>query len=107
MFGPSSQTILSASRPFSAAQVFAAITATPPSGLNFAGAGVPSIFTTFSTPGTFIASAASYDATLPPTTGGRATTAYFMPSSRMSWPYIACPVVMSIRSTTGTLPLPM
>ena len=57
MFGPSSQTILSASRPLIAAQVFFAITATPPSGLNFAGAGVASSFTTFSTPGTFIASA--------------------------------------------------
>ena len=37
--------------------------------------GVPSICTTFTTPGTFIASAASKLATLPPYTGGRATTA--------------------------------
>ena len=72
MFGPSSQVILSASRPLSAAQVFLAMTATPPSGANFAGAGVPSSFTTFSTPGTFMAALASSDATLPPTTGGRA-----------------------------------
>ena len=86
MFGPSSQTILRASRPFKAAQVFFATTATPPSGLNFAGAGVPSSFTTFSTPGTFNASAASNDTTLPPTTGGRATTANFMPSSITSCP---------------------
>jgi hypothetical protein len=46
-FGPSSQTILNASRPLI---VFLAITATPPSGANAAGAGVPSMVTTFSTP---------------------------------------------------------
>jgi hypothetical protein len=46
--------ILSASRPLSAAQVLLAITATPPSGANDTGGGVPSIFTTLTTPGTFI-----------------------------------------------------
>ena len=86
MFGPSSQVILSASRPLSAAQVFFAITATPPSGSNLAGAGVPASFTIFSTPGTFMASVESNDTTLPPTTGGRAMTAYFMPGSMTSWP---------------------
>ncbi len=62
------------------------MTATPPSGENAAGGGVPSIATTFTTPGTFMASAASYEATLPWTTGGRATTAYIMPGSLTSWP---------------------
>ena len=52
---PSSQSIFSASRPCIAAQVLLAMTATPPSGANFAGGGVPSIRTIFSTPGTFIA----------------------------------------------------
>jgi hypothetical protein len=42
-----------------AAQVFAATTATPPNGWNFAGGGVPSMTTTFSTPGTFSAAVAS------------------------------------------------
>ena len=106
-FGPSSQVILSASRPLSAAQVLLAITATPPSGANAAGGGVPSIFTTLTTPGTFIAALSSYDATLPRTTGGRAMTANSMPGSFTSWPYVALPVVMSNRSTIVTLPLPI
>ena len=42
--------------------------------------------TIFSTPGTFIAAAPSKEATLPPNTGGRATTAYFMPGSFASMP---------------------
>src|ERR1700722_12435502 len=54
--------------------------------LEFAGAGVPSIVTTFSTPGTFMAAEASKETTLPPNTGGRATTAYFMPGSFASTP---------------------
>ena len=37
--------------------MFLAITATPPSGANAAGGGVPSIFTTLTTPGTFMARA--------------------------------------------------
>jgi len=35
---------------------------------------------------TFIAAAPSNDATLPPVTGGRAMTAYFMPGRRTSAP---------------------
>ena len=66
--------------------MFLAITATPPSGANAAGGGVPSMVTTLSTPGTFMAPLASYEATLPCTTGGRATTANNMPGSLMSWP---------------------
>jgi len=42
--------------------------------------------TIFSTPGTFMAALLSSEATLPPTTGGRATTANFMPGSMMSCP---------------------
>jgi hypothetical protein len=72
-----------------------------------AGAGLPSIVTTFSTPGTSIAASALNDTTLPPNTGGRATTAYFMPGSFASMPYVARPVVMSYRSTIGIAPLPM
>ena len=86
MLGPSSQVILSASRPFIAAQVFLAMTATPPSGANLAGAGVGASCTIFSTPGTFMAALESSEATLPPTTGGLATTANFMPGSTTSWP---------------------
>ena len=58
-----------------AAQVLLATTATPPTGLNWAGAGLASISTTLRTPGTLSASAASKLTTLPPYTGGRATTA--------------------------------
>ena len=58
-----------------AAQVLRAMTATPPTGLKWAGSGLSSICTTFCTPGTLSASAASKLATLPPNTGGRATTA--------------------------------
>jgi hypothetical protein len=58
-----------------AAQVLRATTATPPSGLNSAGPALPSMATTRTTPGTFMAGAASKRATLPPYTGGRATTA--------------------------------
>ena len=46
-------------RPFIAAQVLVAITATPDSGWKALGTGEPLISTTFTTPGTFIASAAS------------------------------------------------
>ena len=73
--GPSSQVILSASRPFIAAQVLRATTATPPSGWNSEGIAGGSIGTTLSTPGTFTVSALSTLRTLPPNTGGRATTA--------------------------------
>ena len=58
-----------------AAHVLRAITATPPSGLKNGGAGLPSIWTTFTTPGTLSAAESSTLATLPPSTGGRATTA--------------------------------
>ncbi len=63
--------------------------------------------TTFSTPGTFIAALASCEASLPPNTGGRAMTAYFMPGILASMPYMAAPVVMSKRSVIGVLPLPI
>ena len=69
-----------------AAPVLRAITATPPSGWNFDGHGQPFTSMTFSTPETFIASVASNDTTLPPVTGGRAMTAYFMPGRRASVP---------------------
>ena len=58
-----------------AAKVFSAITAMPPSGRNSGGVGGGSIGTTLTTPGTFMVSAASKLLTLPPKTGGRATTA--------------------------------
>ena len=98
MFGPSSQVIFSASRPLIAEPVLRAITATPPSGWNFDGHGQPCTSITFSTPGTFSASVASNETSLPPTTGGRAITAYFIPGSRVSMPYVARPMVMSRRS---------
>ena len=41
---------------------------------------------TYATPGTFMVALSSYDATLPWTTGGRATTANSMPGSFTSWP---------------------
>jgi len=49
-----------------AAQVLRATTATPPSGLNWAGAGLASISTTLSTPGTLSASVESTLTTFPP-----------------------------------------
>ena len=55
-----------------AAQVLRPMTATPPRGWNSAGAGLPSIRTTRTTPGTFSAWLSSTLATLPPNTGGRA-----------------------------------
>ena len=90
-----------------AAPVLRAMTATPPSGWNFEGQGQPCTSITFSTPGTFIASFASNETSLPPTTGGLAMTAYFMPGKRISAPYVALPVVMSCRSTMLILPLPI
>ena len=56
------------------------------SGANFAGGMLPSISTTFSTPGIASAAELSRDLTLPPTTGGRAITAYFCPGSLTSAP---------------------
>src|SRR5260370_31433087 len=67
-----------------AAPVLRAITATPPRGWNLDGHGQPLTSITFSTPETFMASAASKDTSLPPVTGGRAMTAYFMPGRRTS-----------------------
>ena len=107
MLGPSSHLTFSASRPLIAAQVLSAITATPPSGANLAGIGVGSILTTFTTPGTFIAAASSYDTALPSTTGGRSITANSIPGTWMSCAYLALPVVMSNRSVIWTSPLPM
>ena len=72
--------------------------------MNFEGQGQPCTSTTFSTPGTFSASLASNETSLPPTTGGRAITANFMPGIFASMPYVACPVVMSCRSTIGIEP---
>src|SRR6266540_236672 len=63
-FGPSSQVISSASRPFFAGQYPSATTATP-----------EEIWTTWRTPGTAFAFVASKLATLPPMAGQRATTA--------------------------------
>ena len=58
-----------------AAKVFSAITASPPNGWKTTGGVGGSMATTLSTPGTFIVFAASKLLTLPPKTGGRATTA--------------------------------
>ena len=70
----SSQTILvSASRPWIAAQVFSASTATP-----FGTA------TTSTTPGTFFAAVASKLFSLAPKRSGRRSTAVSMPGRRMS-----------------------
>jgi hypothetical protein len=55
-----------ASRPFIAAQVFLAITAMPPSGMNSDGISPPSILMILTTPGTFLASVSSNETTLPP-----------------------------------------
>ena len=99
--GPASQVILSASRPRSAAQVFCAITATPPSGKKAPGIGVSGMRTMRSTPGTLRASLSSTLTTLPPQTGGRAMTATFMPGSVTSAPYTAVPVVIGTRSIDG------
>ena len=66
--------------------VLRATTATPPTGMNLDGQGKPWTSTTFSTPGTFSASVASNETSLPPTTGGRAITANFMPGILASMP---------------------
>jgi hypothetical protein len=58
-----------------AAHVLRATTATPPTGLNWAGDGLASISTTRTTPGTLSAAVGSKLTILPPYTGGRATTA--------------------------------
>ena len=99
--------IFSASRPCIAAQVLRATTATPPRGENFAGGGVPSSRTILTTPGTFSAALSSTEATVPPSTGGRATTANSIPGITVSWPYFARPVEMSKPSVSGRVPLPM
>lgn len=65
----------SAARPCIAAQVLLATTATPPSGWKAGAPAMAGISTTFSTPGTASALALSTRRSLPPTTGGRATTA--------------------------------
>ena len=93
-------------RPSIAAQLLVATTAMPPSGLNITGLVGGGISTTFSTPGTFRVSLASYDANLPSMTGQRSTDAYFMPGRRMSIVYLAAPTMMFGRSTIGTS-LPM
>jgi hypothetical protein len=76
-----------------------ATTATPPTGSKLEGIGLGSIGTILTTPLTFIASAPSKLATLPPSTGGRATTACSMSGRRGSMPNTALPVVMSMLST--------
>jgi hypothetical protein len=78
--------MVSALRPSKAAQVLLATTAMPPSGANLAGGAEPFSSTMRSTPFTCCAFVASKDLTLPPTTGGRATTAYFIPGTRTSAP---------------------
>jgi hypothetical protein len=86
-----------------AAQVLRATTATPPSGWK---AGAPwnaGISTTFSTPGTCSALLAATELrTLPPTTGGRATTAIDHAGQRMSMPNCACPLPIASMSTVRT-----
>ena len=84
-----------------------ATTATPPRGANFAGMIDPATMCTPVTPGVARAAASSTDFTVPPTTGGRAMAAYFMPGIDTSPPYIALPVVMSCRSMICTSPLPI
>ena len=101
--GPSSHSMLSASRPCQADQVLVAQTAIPPSCWNsgrprYLGSGTIS-----TTPGSLRASVASHDLTLPPTTGGRAITANSWFSRRAS---MAFPVTRSSRSTSGaSLPI--
>ncbi|MNT72785.1 hypothetical protein D3C72_2114190 [compost metagenome] len=90
-----------------AAQVLRAMTATPPSGLNMAGGGLPASSTMRSTPGTFRAAVLSTLFNLPPKTGGRAMTAYAMPSRRVSMPKWVLPVTMSRRSMPRVLVWPM
>ena len=85
-FGPSSQTTFSFARPLIAEPVLRATTATPPTGMNFDGHGQPWTSTTFSTPGTFNASLGSNETSFPPTTGGRAITANFIPGIFASMP---------------------
>jgi hypothetical protein len=98
---------LSALRPWIAAQVSLPTTTTPPTGMNSDGGGVPAMAKTLTTPGTFIASAASKLLTLPPSTGGRATTAYNIPGRRVSMPYWDLPVTMTGPSVSEGSFLPM
>ena len=69
-----------------AAQVLVAMTAMPPSGWNFTGATAGSMAMIRTTPGTLTVSDPSKDATCPPKTGHRATTACNMPSILWSMP---------------------
>ncbi len=77
---PRSQVTSRTSRPFWAAQVSTATTATP----------LP-ISTTRSTPGTARAAVSSYSRTVPPNVGQRATAAKRIPGRRTSSPYTALP----------------
>jgi hypothetical protein len=79
---------LSALRPWNAAHVLSATTATP-----------ELICTTLRTPGTFSAALASYDATFPPICRGFSTEAYFIPGTFTSIPYVARPFVFGVRSS--------
>ena len=83
-FGPSSQRISSAARPFFAVHVSSATTATASSSR-----------TTCRTPGMALAFVSSTAPTLPPNTGQAATLAYFMPGSRTSIPYCVVPSTLS------------
>ena len=67
---PSFHSTLSARRPFSAAQVLSAITATPPSDWNISGGFGGSSVMTSRTPRTLRVSASPTLFTEPPTTGG-------------------------------------
>ncbi len=69
-FAPSFHSIFSARRPFSAAQVLSATTATPPSDWNISGGLGGSSVITSRTPRTLRASASLTLFTDPPTTGG-------------------------------------
>ena len=96
-FGPGSQSIFSAARPVSAAQVDEAATQTPPH--TWLGGLAGAISKTFVTPGTASAAVASNDLTFPPNAGGRATTAWSIPGRRTSRPYSAAPRAIAALST--------
>jgi hypothetical protein len=73
-------------RPWIAAHVWSATTATPPSGLKPNGGVESGSRTTLRTPGTASAFESSTRFGRPPTTGGRSTTAVSMPGRRTSAP---------------------
>src|SRR5579885_3519320 len=99
--GPSSQVTDSASRPFIAAQVESATTATPD--IISVGLSRPSIFITLRTPGTARALLESTLATLPLKTGHRSMLARSIPGTRTSIPNRGLPVAIGRLSTPERL----